>query len=126
MTSADILRFVIIFSLGVLAFITFLVAGTLVGLMWFDSWSCGMCRHYPAGLYILGLLGLLLLASIAVDAGEGSRLLQENTDDVNYLLDTARAWFRRFWYILVAVLLSILTYFIVVNWWSIMNWWYCL
>jgi len=43
MTSADFLRFVIIVSLGVLAFITFLVAGTMIGLMWLESWSCGEC-----------------------------------------------------------------------------------
>ena len=54
MTAADFLRFVIIVSLGVLAFITFLVAGTIVGLMWLDSWTCGTCARYPAGLYIMG------------------------------------------------------------------------
>ncbi|MGO9543960.1 MAG: hypothetical protein ACLPPF_04100 [Rhodomicrobium sp.] len=70
MTSADFLRFVIILSLGVLAFITFLVAGTIIGLMWLDSWSCGECRQYPVGIYILGLLGVLLLISVGIEASE--------------------------------------------------------
>jgi hypothetical protein len=70
MTAADFLRFVIIVSLGVLAFITFLVAGTIVGLMWLDSWTCGTCARYPAGLYIMGLLGILLAASLGMEASE--------------------------------------------------------
>jgi hypothetical protein len=70
MTSADFLRFVIIVSLGVLAFITFLVAGTIVGLMWLDSFSCLTCRQYPVGLYILGLMGILFLISIGMEASD--------------------------------------------------------
>ncbi len=70
MTAADFLRFVIIVSLGALAFITFLVAGTIIGTMWLDSWSCGTCNRYPAGLYILGLLGILMIISISVEAGD--------------------------------------------------------
>ncbi len=70
MTSADFLRFVIIVSLGVLAFVTFLVAGTIVGLMWIDSFSCGTCKQYPVGLYILGILGILFIISISVEASE--------------------------------------------------------
>ncbi len=70
MTAADFLRFVIIVSLGVLAFITFLVAGTILGVMWLDSWTCGACSRYPAGLYILGLLGILLIISISNEASE--------------------------------------------------------
>lgn len=70
MTSADVMRFVIIVSLGVLAFITFLVAGTMIGLMWLDSWSCGPCKRYPVGMYILAILGVLLIVSIASEAGD--------------------------------------------------------
>jgi hypothetical protein len=70
MTAADFLRFVIIVSLGVLAFVTFLVAGTILGLMWLDSWSCGTCTRYPAGLYILGLLGILMIVSISMEASD--------------------------------------------------------
>ncbi len=70
MTSADLMRFLIIISLGVLAFITFLVAGTTIGLMWLDSWRCGVCQQYPVGLYILGLLGLLILVSIGIEVSE--------------------------------------------------------
>lgn len=75
MTAADFLRFVIIVSLGVLGLITFLVAGTIVGLMWLDSWSCGVCREYPAGIYILGLLGILFIISIGVEASEAPELV---------------------------------------------------
>ena len=70
MTSADFLRFVIIVSLGVLAFITFLVAGTIIGLMWLESWSCTECKQYPVGLYILGVLGILFLISIGIEISE--------------------------------------------------------
>jgi hypothetical protein len=70
MTAADFLRFVIIVSLGVLAFITFLVAGTIIGLMWLDSWSCGDCKQYPVGIYILALLGILYLISIGMEASD--------------------------------------------------------
>ncbi len=72
MTVADLLRFVIIASLGAIAFITFLVAGTIVGLMWLDSWSCGTCVRYPAGLYVMGLLGILLAVSLGMEAAEAS------------------------------------------------------
>jgi hypothetical protein len=70
MTAADFLRFVIIVSLGVLAFITFLVAGTIIVLMWLDSFRCGTCSPHPAGMYILALLGALLAASLGMEAGE--------------------------------------------------------
>ncbi len=70
MTSADFMRFVIIVSLGALAFVTFLVAGTIIGLMWVDSFSCGTCKQYPVGLYILGILGILYIISISVEASE--------------------------------------------------------
>jgi hypothetical protein len=70
MTSADFLRFVIIVSLGILAFITFLVAGTIVGLMWIDGYDCGHCRRYPVGIYILGILGILFLISIGMEASD--------------------------------------------------------
>jgi hypothetical protein len=70
MTAADFLRFVIIVSLGVLAFITFLVAGTIIVLMWLDSFRCGTCSPHPAGMYILALLGVLLAASLGMEASE--------------------------------------------------------
>lgn len=70
MTAADIFRFLIITGLGVLAFITFLVAGTIVGLMWLESWSCGDCKTYPVGIWILGLLGILFLISIGIELSE--------------------------------------------------------
>jgi len=63
MTVADVARFALIIALGLLALITFLIAGTIVGLMWVDSSDCN-CVHYPIGLYVLGLFGILLIASM--------------------------------------------------------------
>ena len=103
MTSADFLRFVIIISLGILAFITFLVAGTIVGLMWLDSWSCGVCKKYPVGLYILGILGILFLISIGSEASEAHGPWE--------------TWMRESWVTVVVVIASILAYFLVINWW---------
>jgi hypothetical protein len=105
MTSADFMRFVIIVSLGVLAFVTFLVAGTIIGLMWLDSWRCGTCKEFPVGLYILGLLGLLLLVSIAMEASEAPEAWE--------------GWIKKNWMTLVIVLVSFITFIIVVNarWW---------
>ncbi len=106
MTSADIMRFIIIISLGVLAFITFLVAGTIIGLMWLDSWSCGVCKRYPVGLYVLGLLGLLFIISISIEASDAP--------------ETWQKWIEANWVTLVVVLASVLTFILVVNWW----WWF--
>ena len=63
----DVARFGLIVALGLLAVITFLFAATIVGLMWVESSDCN-CVHYPIGLYALGLLGILLLASIIGEA----------------------------------------------------------
>ena len=68
MTVTDVARFALIIALGLLALVTFLIAGTIVGLMWVDNSECN-CVHYPIGLYVLGLFGILLLASMI---GEGS------------------------------------------------------
>ena len=105
MTSADFMRFVIIVSLGVLAFVTFLVAGTIIGLMWLDSWRCGACKEFPVGLYILGLLGLLFLVSIAIEASEAPEAWE--------------GWIKNNWMTLVIVIVSFITFIIVVNarWW---------
>jgi hypothetical protein len=106
MTSADIARFVIIIGLGVLAFITFLVAGTTIGLMWLDTWRCGVCMQYPVGLYILGIFEILLLISIGIEASEAPEPWQK--------------WCRENWMTLVIVAVSITTFILVVNWW----WWF--
>ncbi len=66
MEPADIARMALIVTLGFLAFITFLIAGTIVGLMWLESSNCN-CIHFPVGLYVLALLGILLLASNRID-----------------------------------------------------------
>ena len=105
MTSADFLRFMIIVSLGVLAFITFLVAGTIIGLMWLDSWSCGSCVRYPVGLYILGLMGILYLISIGIEISDATEPWFE--------------WINKNWVTLVVVMASFITFVIVMNsrWW---------
>jgi hypothetical protein len=126
MTSADLMRYFIIVGIGVLSFVSFLVAGTLIGLMWLDSWSCGNCARYPAGIYILGVLWLLLLASIGRDAGMASEAWEEHAPAVQAFAKEAAKWTRKHWHIPVAVVMSIATYFIVMNWWAIANWWYCL
>ncbi len=126
MTSADLMRFFIIVGLGVLSFITFLVAGTLIGLMWLDSWSCGNCARYPAGIYILGVLGLLLLSTIGGEAGEASKHWEQHAPAAQARAKEAAKWMRKHWPIPVAVAMSIATFFIVINWWAIARWWYCL
>lgn len=70
MTVADILRFLVIAGVGVLAVVTFLVAGTITGLMIFDGDACKFCDSYPIGLWTLGLLGGLFAYSmiqVAID-----------------------------------------------------------
>jgi hypothetical protein len=69
MGPADIARMALIVTLGFLAFITFLVAGTIVGLMWLESSRCN-CAHFPVGLYVLGLLGILFIASLVSESLE--------------------------------------------------------
>jgi len=103
MTSADVMRFVIIISLGVVAVITFLVAGTILGLMWVDSWSCGTCKRYPIGLYVLSLLGLLFLLSIGYEASDAP--------------EPWRKWIETNWVTLVVVIASVIAFFWVINWW---------
>ena len=109
MLAAFVLRFFIISALGVLAFVTFLVATTLIWLMWFDSWRCGMCLSYPVGIYTLALLGLLILGSIGIEFGEASPLLAA-------WAETSRKWFIANWTIPVAVVIAILAILFVLNW----------
>ena len=71
MTVTDVARFALLVALGLLALVTFLIAGTIVGLMWVDSSDCN-CVHYPIGLYVLGLFGILLLASLIGEAFDAS------------------------------------------------------
>jgi len=62
MTLADYARFALLIALGVLSFIVFLVAGTLLGLMYVDPTGCRCIYPFPpVGLYVLGIFGLLLL-----------------------------------------------------------------
>jgi hypothetical protein len=126
MTSADLMRFFIILGLGVVSFIAFLVAGTLIGLMWLESWHCGNCARYPAGIYILGVLGVLLLATIGGEAGEASKHWEKHAPAVQKRAKETFAWMRKNWPILVAIVLSVAATYAVMNWWTIVNWWYCL
>jgi hypothetical protein len=67
MTVADIARFVIISVLGILALVTFLVAGTLIMLMMMScggGGECEYCGDYPASVWVLGLLGILFIKSM--------------------------------------------------------------
>lgn len=105
MTAADLFRFLIITTLGVLAFITFLVAGTIVGLMWLDSWGCGACNDYPVGIWILGLLGLFLLVSIGFEASDAP--------------DAFDKWIKVHWSFFFVVIASIVAFVVILNWW----WW---
>ncbi len=102
MTSADFLRFVIIVSLGVLAFITFLVAGTIIGLMWLESWSCGECKIYPVGIYILGILGILFMISIGVEVSEAPRYWWK--------------WIKANWATITIIAVTTTTFLFVLNW----------
>jgi hypothetical protein len=63
MTAAQLLHFLIVIGLGILAFITFIVAATILGLMVVEDSGCA-CVQYPIGLYVLGILGLLMLISL--------------------------------------------------------------
>jgi hypothetical protein len=71
MTVADVARFVVITLLGVLAIITFLVAGTIIGLMMVDN-GCdrGYCMPTPVGVWVLGLLGVLFVKSMVEEWNE--------------------------------------------------------
>jgi hypothetical protein len=70
MTAAQLLHFFIVIVLGILAFITFLVAGTILGLMIVEDLRCN-CVQYPIGLYVLGALWLLLLIGVIREVIDG-------------------------------------------------------
>jgi hypothetical protein len=60
MTAAQILHFFILIGLAILAFITFLVAGTILALMIVEDAHC-KCVHFPVGLIVLFVFWILLL-----------------------------------------------------------------
>lgn len=66
MTAAHVLQYIILIILGIFAFITFLVAGTILGLMIHEDSRC-LCSQYPIGLWVLGLLWLLLLIGLIIE-----------------------------------------------------------
>jgi hypothetical protein len=66
MTAAHLLQYFILIVLGILAFITFVVAGTILGLMIYEDSRC-LCIQYPIGLYVLGFFWLLLLVGLIIE-----------------------------------------------------------
>lgn len=76
-TVADLTRFAIILGLGLLSALTFLVAGTIVILMAVEGSGCDWFTYFPVGLFVLGLLGLLILIDLINEATYGPGLLQE-------------------------------------------------
>lgn len=72
----DVARFALIIALGFLAFLIFLTAGTILGLMWVESSYCN-CVHYPIGLYVLGLLGILFIASMIGESVDAPPVFEE-------------------------------------------------
>lgn len=76
MTATDVARFALIIALGLLALVTFLIAGTIVGLMWADGSDCN-CVHYPIGLYVLGLFGALLIASMISESFDAPEVFEK-------------------------------------------------
>jgi hypothetical protein len=63
MTAAQLIHFLIVIGLGILAFLTFVVAATILGLMIVEDMACN-CVQYPVGIFVLGFLGLLLLIGL--------------------------------------------------------------
>ncbi len=63
MTAADVARFALIIALGFFAFLAFLFAGTIVGLMWLEASRCN-CLSLPVGLYVLALLGIFMFVTM--------------------------------------------------------------
>ena len=63
MTTAQIIHFLVAIGLGILALITFIVAATILGLMLVEDSRC-YCVQYPIGLYVLGVLGILLFGTL--------------------------------------------------------------
>jgi len=79
MTGADVGRFVLLIALGLFAFLTFLYAGTIVGLMWLESSYCN-CLYFPVGLYVLGLLAILIIATMISEAIDMPMIVQNWID----------------------------------------------
>lgn len=76
LTSTDVARFALLITLGFFGLLTFLVAATIVGLMWAESSSCN-CIHFPIGLYVLGVVGILFIISMINEAVEASPLFEK-------------------------------------------------
>jgi hypothetical protein len=75
MTGADVGRFVLLIALGMFAFLAFLYAGTIVGLMWLESSYCN-CLYFPVGLYVLALLAILAIATMISEAIDMPMIVQ--------------------------------------------------
>lgn len=75
MSAADFARLALIISLGFLAFLVFIVATTIAGLMAVESSGCA-CGHYPIGIYVLAIVGIMLLTTLIDEAIYTPSLLQ--------------------------------------------------
>jgi hypothetical protein len=96
MTLADVVRFALIISVGIVSFIVFLVAGTLLGLMFVDPYGCRCIGPFPpVGLF-------LLIPMIRAAVIDGAELIEDLG-----LTSTAA---------IVTVLVSIVTIFLILNW----------
>ncbi|WP_088346933.1 MULTISPECIES: hypothetical protein [Rhodomicrobium] len=78
--TTDVARFALIIALGFLAFVIFLTAGTILGLMWVESISCN-CVNYPIGLYVLGVLGLLFFVSMISESVDAPPVFEKWADN---------------------------------------------
>jgi hypothetical protein len=105
MTSADFMRFMIIIMLGIMAFVTFLVTGTILGLMWLDTWSCARCHRYPVGLYILAIMAVLYFISLAYEIADAPFFWSK--------------WIKANWVTIVVVTTGVSASIFVINWWWI-------
>ncbi len=78
--SAIAAKFLIITLLGFLAFITFLVTLTILGLMVVDPTGCRDCLRYPIGVWALGVLGLFFIVTMSQEWGEARKPMREWLD----------------------------------------------
>jgi hypothetical protein len=94
MTAADVGRFALIVLLGFLAFLIFLLAGTILALMWLDSSRCN-CYHLPAGIYVLAAVGLLIFGSMISEA-------------IEHIQEVFEGWLKNYREALILILIFVL------------------
>lgn len=80
MTITDAARFLVITILGLLGVVTFLVAGTIVGLMIVEDAECRRCVTTPVGAWVMALLGALFI--------------KEMVDEWSAIPPAAKEWYK--------------------------------